>query len=381
MCFTPNPLQYHWWGDGQYREALFFLLLLVFVLVFPCSFLLLIPFSILGQPWAILPSGVSLLQCGSLTGTVLSQGYPSKELFSSKVFPSPVLFLHLLLYPFLCLLLCILTSPPLSPFLNSLLCPHVSPPESPAPAMLPSLSSTEWSNLWKVAFVVGAARLGSLWLAMALESHPLWREMGQAGTSTGQTLNPPAPSSLCPLHCCQSPRDSPFTGVKEEPPVLRGSQGFGRRKHLPNCVRLRVHSWQCPRTGLWGAMSLASEGSLHRVTSEREKSLSDFWWTWSHPPQSTFSSSTCILAFLYMGVFRKRVQREFPPCKMSHPFTSPKEAKAAEISVLKWKDCWIGSQHKLRYAHSSATGELDPALQNAFIFLLMDPRLCLLWCI
>lgn len=58
-----------------------------------------------------------------------------------------------------------------------------------------------------------------------------------------------------------------------------------------------------------------------------------------------FSSSMCIVAFLHMGVFRKRVQREFPPCKMSQPFTSPKEAKAAEFSVLKRKECWIGSQH------------------------------------
>lgn len=81
-------------------------------------------------------------------------------------------------------------------------------------------------------------------------------------------------------------------------------------------------------------------------------------------PRHLFSS-VCIPAFLCMGVFRKMIQREFPPCKMSHPFTSPKEAKAAKFSALKWKECWIGSQHKIRSAPSSATGEQDPALQNA----------------
>lgn len=85
-------------------------------------------------------------------------------------------------------------------------------------------------------------------------------------------------------------------------------------------------------------------------------------------PRHLFSS-VCIPAFLCMGVFRKMVQREFLPCKMSHPFTSPKEAKAAKFSALKWKECWIGSQHKIRSAPSSATGEQDPALQNAFFYL------------
>lgn len=163
QCKAHHPCPYHWWEDGQCREAVFLLLLLVLALFFPCSFLSLIPFSILGQSQAAVHSGVSLLQCGSPRGTVPSQGYLSMEPFSSKVLPSPVLF-HMP-PPVSAAVQIRAVSPFVHPHISSSFstCQFslVSPPELPAPAVPPSLSTTEWSNFWEVGFVVGAAGLGS----------------------------------------------------------------------------------------------------------------------------------------------------------------------------------------------------------------------------
>lgn len=131
-------------------------------------------------------------------------------------------------------------------------------------------------------------------------------------------------------------------------------------------MRPRVHSWQCRWAGLWGARSLASEGSLL---------VSAQGWQWEGVTVRFLMDMTppspmhLFLLHAHPGLpAYGGMQWEFPSCKTSHPFTSPKEAKAAKISELKWKDCCIGSQHKIRSAPSSSTGGPDPVLQNAVFF-------------
>lgn len=101
-------------------------------------------------------------------------------------------------------------------------------------------------------------------------------------------------------------------------------------------------------------------------------------------PLPFFPLAVFILAFLHMEVFREKDQREFPPCKMSHPFSSPKVVKVAEFwsclmeRMLDRKSPRVDSCSQLCCWLSGSSTSTSILF---YFFFCRHPRPCLLWCV